>query len=127
MIYFAEVVRLNNDVEEEVVLRINGVDITCFASVCPFPIDERATYRVALTPFVFDGYSVCEVSGESLPSLVRVSSGFAYEVVGKLTGNKLDAGCIVLEDDVLLSEYGYLDGKMVAWKVDRIDAEFISD
>lgn len=125
MIYSAEIVHLSDDVEEEVALRISGVDITCFANICPFQINEREIYQVALTPVVFDEYSVYEVPRESRPSLVKVGAGFAYEVVGELIGNQLDAGCIVLEDDVLLRDYGYLDGKMVVWKVDRIDAEIL--
>ncbi|ESS47795.1 hypothetical protein L665_03773 [Ralstonia solanacearum SD54] len=39
----------------------------------------------------------------------------------------MDAGGIVFEDDVLLSDFGYLEGKMIAWKIDRIDVEFLSD
>jgi hypothetical protein len=27
---------------------------------------------------------------------------------------------------VLLRDFSYLDGKMIAWKVDRIDVEFLS-
>lgn len=127
MIYSAEVVRLSNDIEEEVELCINGVNITCFVSVCPFQIHEHAIYKVALTPLIFDDYFICEVPNEKLPSLVKVKTDYSYAVVGELIGNRLDAGCIVLEDDTLLSDYGYLDGKMVLWKVDRIDVEFISD
>ena len=127
MIYSAEVMRLSNDVEEEVDLRINGVNITCFISICPFQIREHAIYKVALTPFIFDDYFICEASKESVPSLVKVKTDFSYEVIGELTDNRLNAGCIVLEDDILLSDYGYLDGKMVLWMVDRIDVEFISN
>ena len=125
MIYTAEVIRLDDDVEEEVVLRINGVELTCFASVCPYPIEEGATYQVALTPVVFDDYSIREMSADALPTLVKIGGGFAYEVVGELATAQLDAGCISLEDDVLLRDYGYLNGKMVVWKVDRIDVEFL--
>lgn len=126
MIYSAEVVHLSDDIEEEVILRINGIDITCFASVCPFRISEGATYQVALTPVVFGDYCVCEASEGSDPSLVSVNKGFSYDVIGKLTGGRLDARGIVLEDDILLRDYGYLDQKVVVWRVDRIDVEFLS-
>ncbi|MGE3320500.1 MAG: hypothetical protein AB7I18_14515 [Candidatus Berkiella sp.] len=125
MTYTAEVIRLNDDIEEEVVLRINGVELTCFASVCPYPIVERATYEVALIPVVFDDYSVREMSKDTHTSLVKVGNGFAYELVGELAGGLLDIGCISLEDDVLLRDYGYLNGKIIAWMIDRIDVEFM--
>jgi hypothetical protein len=125
MIYSAEVVRLGGEVEEEVVLRFNSAEITCFAGICPYQIEVRSTYKVVLTPVIFDDYSVREVSRNTPSSLIRVDESFAYEVVGQLNGRYLDAGCIVLEDEILFRDYGYLQGKQIAWKVGRIDVEFL--
>jgi hypothetical protein len=125
MLYFAEVVRLNDEVEEEVVLRINGVEITCFAGACPYQINEGGTYQVALTPMVFADYSICQALKGALSSLTKVGAGLSYEVIGKLVGNHVDAEGIVLEDDVLLRDHGHLDGRMVVWMVGRIDVEFL--
>jgi len=127
MIYLAEVRRLSDDVEEEVVLRINGIELTCFAIVCPYKIEEGVSYQVELTAEVMNDYLVSELDEEVSPSIVQIGDSFSHVITGKLDGNRLDAGGIVLEDDVLLSDFGYLEGKMIAWKVDRIDAEFLSD
>ncbi len=127
MNYLAQIKRLSDDVEEEVVLRINGVELTCFATVCPYKIEEGASYQVELTAQVFNEYLVSELDEEASPSIVQIGDSFSHVITGRLSGNRLDVGDIVFEDDVLLSDFGYLEGKMIAWKVDRIDAEFLSD
>jgi len=62
-----------------------------------------------------------------LPSIVQVGDGFYHVIKGVLRGNRLDAGGISFEDDLLLSNFGCLDEKMIAWTVDRIDAEFLAE
>ena len=125
MNYLAKIKRLNDDVEEEVVLCINGVELTCFATVCPYNIKEGASYHVELTAQVFNDYLVNALGEDASPSIVQVGNSFSHIITGLLNDNRLDAGGIVFEDDILLSEFGYLEGKIVSWKVDRIDAEFL--
>lgn len=127
MNYLAQIKRLSDDVEEEVVLCIDGVELTCFVAVCPYKIEERASYQVELTAQVFNEYLVSELGEEASSSIVQIGDSFSHVITGRLIGNRLDAGGIVFEEDVLLSDFGYLEGKMIAWKVDRIDAEFLSD
>ncbi|WP_232520379.1 hypothetical protein [Ralstonia solanacearum] len=127
MKYLAKIERLSGDVEEEVVLRINGVELICFAAVCPYKIEEGASYQVELTEQVFNEYQVGELDEEASPSIAQIGDSFSHVIAGRLGGNRLDAGGIVFEDDVLLSDFGYLEGKMIAWKIDRIDFEFLSD
>lgn len=121
-IYQAEVVALDGDVEEEVLLLIQGKRLVCFASVCPYPIQEGCTYPVSLGLMVLGDYDLTEIE-EGSSGLTRLGDGFEYELRGRLQGDTLDAG-IVFRDDVFLSEYGYLDGKFVSMRVDRIDAAF---
>ncbi|MEC4723583.1 hypothetical protein RY831_31075 [Noviherbaspirillum sp. CPCC 100848] len=127
MNYLAQIKRLSDDVEEEVVLRINGLEVTCFATVCPYKIEEGASYQVELTAQVFNEYLVSELDEDASASIVQIGGSFSHVITGRLSGNRLEAGAIVFEDDVLLSDFGYLEGKMIAWKIDRIDAEFLSD
>ena len=122
-VYRAEVVELGEDVEEEVVLSIRGMHLVCFAGVCPYVIQKGQRYPVLLSLMVFGDYDL-EAIEETTPGLTRRGSGFAYELRGWIQGDALDAG-IVFRDDVFLSEYGYLDGRFVSMKVDRIDAEFL--
>ncbi|MFV8602808.1 hypothetical protein ACNRDG_00635 [Ralstonia pseudosolanacearum] len=126
MKYLTKIERLSDDVEEEVVLRINGVELICFATVCPYKIEEGASYQVELTAQVFNEYQVSELGEEASPSIAQIGDSFSHVIAGRLRGNRLDAGGIVFEDDVLLSDFGYLEGKMIAWKIDRIDVEFLS-
>lgn len=126
MNYLAQIKRLSDDVEEEVVLRINGVELTCFATVCPYKIEEGASYQVELTAQAFNDYLVNELGEEASPSIVQVGNSFSHIITGRLNDNRLDAGGIVFEDDMLLSDFGYLEGKIISWRVGRIDAEFLS-
>ena len=125
MNYLAKIKRLSNDIEEEVVLRINSVELTCFVTVFPYKIEEGSSYQVELTAQVFNDYLVNELSKEEPPSIVQVGNSFSYVITGRLNDNRLNAGSIVFEDEMLLSDFGYLEGKIVSWKVDRIDAEFL--
>lgn len=127
MNYQVKIKHLSADVEEEMVLRINGVEFTCFAAVCPYKIEEGSSYKVELTAQVFNEYLVSELDEEASTSIIQINNSFSHVITGKLSGNRLHAGDIVFEDDVLQSDFGYLEGKMIAWKVDRIDVEFLSD
>lgn len=126
MIYQAKVLRLNEDIEEEVELQVGGDKLTCFASVCPYAIEVGLSYPVKLRLVVLDDYAVTELADDSPSSIARVGNGFAYALVGKLGGGCLESGGIIFEDDVLQRDFGYLDGKIIAMKIDRIDAEFLA-
>jgi len=120
--YYAKVLKLDPDIEEEVTLDVNGIEITCFASVCPFKISVGKEYPVA---FEFDDFDISEQSTEET-SLARLGSDYSYELKGKLDGDTVDVG-IRIRDEFLSSEYGYLDGKFVSLKVGRLDVEFLEE
>jgi hypothetical protein len=125
MIYSAQLQHVSDEVEGEVVLTINGMDLTCFAyASLPYEAKEGSFYQVELIPQVLNDYQISELDEDASPSIVQIGDSFAYVIRGRLSDNCLDAGGIVFEDDALLSGFGYLEGKMIAWKVDRIDAEF---
>lgn len=126
MIYEALVLRVDEDIEEEVMLRIGGIELACFASVCPYNIEVGLSYPVELHPVVFDNYSVNELPDGTPPSIDRVGTGFAYLITGKLSSGCLEAGGLVIEDEVLERDFSYLEGKMIAMKIDRMDVEFLS-
>jgi hypothetical protein len=124
MIYEAKVLRLDDDIEEQVRLLIGVTELTCFASVCPYPIEEGASYPVELCLTVFDDYAITEQPEDSAESIVRVDDGFAHVVQGVLRNGCLESSGLSFKDEVLASDFGYLDGMVVSLKVDRIDAEF---
>lgn len=115
--------KIDEDVEEEVTLLIGNEEVVCFAGICPYQIEAGRCYQVDFDMKVFDEYSV-SLSSENKTSLTRVGDTFSYIISGKLKGNTID--CIIpFEDDILLSEFGFLDGKFVELKVDRIDVDFL--
>ncbi len=119
----AFVKNIDSDIEEQVTLIVDDVEVTCFASVCPYEIQEGQEYPVSFEMNVFDDYSVnALVKNEK--SLVRIGDGFSYLLSGELRGNTIVCG-IPFEDEILLSDFGYLDGKYVSFQVDRIDVEFL--
>ena len=125
MKYSAMVVDLDEDVEEVVQLRVEGFLITCFSSLCPYQISKGLLCSVNLQLMVFDDYKIelCHEFGEY--GFRRMGEGLGYVVCGRVNGNKLEVGSIEFEDDVLMRDYWFYDGKCVLIKVDRIDAEFL--
>ena len=115
--------KIDKNVEEEVTLELNGSEITCFASICPYQIQEGKGYPVSFELEIFDDYFV-EESEEEKASIKRIGNSFAYWVTGKLEGAAINS-VIPFEDEILLSDYGYLNGKYIRIKVDRIDVEFL--
>lgn len=127
MIYQAYIHALHEDVEEEVDLQINGVRLNCFAAVCPYAIQENKIYPVRLELIVLDHYEVVESVIDSVPAFSKLGRDFSYLVHGRLSGLCFEAGGLVFEDEVLQHEFGYLDGKFLTLRVDRIDVEFLPE
>ena len=125
MIYQAQVLRVDGDIEEEVMLRVAGIELTCFASVCPYKIETGLSYPVELRLVMFDDYAITELPDETPSSVARVGTSFAYVVTGKLNDSCLESGSLFFEDEVLQRDFSYLEGKMIAIKVDRMDVEFL--
>lgn len=122
--YDATVLKIDEDVEEQVLLDVQRYHITCFASVCPYPVKVGGKYRVGFYLFVADEFCPNEVQEGIFPAIAQNGNGFRYTLIGRLTGNILDCG-IQIEDDVFTEQYGYLNGKMIKVSVDRIDVEFL--
>ena len=124
MIYHAKVLRIDENVEEEVTLQIGNTELTCFSGSYYLEKKVGSSYPVELNLFVLNDYVVEKVSDNTEPSIVRLGNTFAHIITGRLNGRCLESGELTFEDDVLLSDFGYLDGKMVTMKVGRIDADF---
>ncbi|MFE8646395.1 hypothetical protein ACFX58_15040 [Sphingomonas sp. NCPPB 2930] len=125
MIYKAQVTRLNKEVEEDVDLLIQGVELNCFASICPYRLEPNKIYPIELELIVLDEYRVVELTGIDKPNFIKTGKGFAYEIRGRIVNSYFDAGGLLFKDDVLATEFGYLKGKMVSLTVDRIGVAFL--
>jgi hypothetical protein len=124
MIYSAFLKKISEEVEGEVTLLVNGLELTCFANMPPKLSMTGQECSVEFMPMIFDDYEVKEISASSTPAIQRIGNSFSYVVSGRLLNGSLDGDAISFDDEILESEFGYLDGKMIAWKIDRLDVEF---
>lgn len=114
---------VDSDIEEQVTLIINGIEVTCFVGFCPYKLEIGNEYPVEFEMSIFGDYSVNQ-SDFKEQLVTQIDNGFAYLLSGKLDGNTVDCG-IPFEDEVLLTDFGYLNGKFVDFQVDRVDVEFL--
>ena len=113
---------IDDVIEEKVTLITNNVEVVCFAGVCPFEIQVGQEYSVSFEMNVFSDYHL-EKSASKETGVTRLGNSFQYLLRGKLNGNTVLCG-LPFEDEILRSNYGYLDGDIVDFIVDRIDVEF---
>src|SRR5687768_8897232 len=127
MNYVATVRALGQNIEEEVTLSVGHCEeLVCFAPYMPVVPRVGGRYLVGLSLAVFSDYRVVNASGAN-DSFERLGNGFAYKITGLLTDGCLKSCGLTFIDDVLLRDFGYLDGAMVTVFVDRVDAEFLSN
>ncbi|MFS8148818.1 hypothetical protein [Rhizobium sp. BR 249] len=124
MIYSAILEKIGDEVEEEVSVLIQGERLTCFASYMPYPTHIGEVYQVELIASVFGDYIIEEAEVE-FPSICRIGEGYSYLIVGILTDGRIDCGSLSFDDDAFSKDFGSLRGKMVSWKVDRLDICFL--
>tara|TARA_Y100000588_G_scaffold311505_1_gene337582 strand:+ start:688 stop:1062 length:375 start_codon:yes stop_codon:yes gene_type:complete len=121
IIYNAKVLGLNPDIEEEVTLEVNGIELTCFAGMCPYELNIGQEYPVTFEMLDFE---LTEQESAEETSTTRVDSTYAYKLLGRLNGGTIDAGLKIC-DEFLESDYAYLDGQFICLCVERLDVEFL--
>lgn len=124
LIYSALIEKIGGDIEEEVSVLICEKRLTCFASYMPYPVHVGEVYQVELVAVVLNDYSI-EESNDELPSIFRTGTDYSYLLTGMLDDGNINCGSITFFDDVLSEDFGFLRGKMVSWKVDRLDICFL--
>ncbi len=127
MSYLAELITESESNEMKVTLRVNDIVLTCFAIVCPIKRKQGGFYKVDLMPEMFNEYDLREVDAAVTPSILQSGKDFSCVVIGKLENGAISVSGIKFEDTLLLSDFGYLDGKMVEWEIDRLDVEFLEE
>ncbi|WZY01536.1 hypothetical protein NSQ26_05725 [Bacillus sp. FSL W7-1360] len=117
----ATVIHLSEDIEEEVIIRINGVEFVTFVSFSPYVIEVNKKYPVEVSFFI-DDTNVKE-SKASTKAMVRYGESFRYKINGYLNEDGvLDVGFLIKDD--VFDDYQYLYGKYVSLEVDRINSSF---
>ncbi|WP_372403141.1 hypothetical protein ACDW34_10945 [Acinetobacter piscicola] len=119
MIYKTKFLYREENVQESLFIDVDGQILNVFSNDYYYGFVPHGEYRVELEFNIFDEYQVGE---SSLPPQVRkLDHSFAYEIVGVLENGNLSVGNFSIYDEILLRDYGYLEGKNIIFKVDRID------
>ena len=119
--YNVEIIGLNQDIEEEVTLEINGIKLTCFASICPYVLNIGQKYPITFEMLDFE---LSEQINSEETSLKRTGNTYAHKLKGKLCGDAINS-IIKVSDDALASDYAYLDGKYVSLNIEEKQTKMV--
>jgi hypothetical protein len=127
LFYQAKVVGLDPQIEEAVLVEINGSRVLAFANIMPFEVYIGNEYKVHLELKILDEISINKVNYEE-KNIKQIDNSFTHSICGILDIDKaiIDAGIELEIDKEFLFEYGYLHEQYVQLLVDRVAIEFIS-
>ncbi|MFB1052228.1 hypothetical protein [Paraliobacillus sp. JSM ZJ581] len=124
MVYTALVKRLDPQIEEEVIIEIEGIEFTGFAFICPYKIEVGKSYPVLIGFTILNELMIREIQGEK-KEIERIGLGYEYYIRGLLHEDKIDAGLVFTDEDEYFLDYHELMDKYIEIKVDRISIEFL--
>ncbi|AYO54578.1 hypothetical protein EXE10_04190 [Acinetobacter sp. WCHAc060033] len=107
------------NVEESLFVEVNGLILNIFCSEYNYIFKPLEVYEVELEFQIFNEYQIAESNLQ--PQFRKIDQSFSYEMIGLLENGVVTVGDFKIFDEILLSDYGYLDGKNISWIVDRID------
>lgn len=123
MKYFAKVISLSDEFEEEVVLSFGEVELLCFINDCDYEISQGDIYLVDVGMTFLDSVSVALSLDESF-GIKRINNSFSYEVSGFLSGREFFSENIVFQDDLFKEDIPY-DNQYITIYPDRISVSFL--
>jgi hypothetical protein len=125
--YQAKVVGLDPQIEEAVLIEINGSRVLTFANIMPFKVHIGKEYKVHLELTILDEFLINKVNYEK-KNIKQIDNSFNHSICGLIDIDKaiIDAGIILEIDKEFLFDYGYLHEQYVQLLVDRVAIEFIS-
>lgn len=124
MKYYAKLISLNNDIEEEAFLSLGEKEIYCFIDSAPYPLIEGDIYLVEINMTFLDEEQLSEAGSVDL-SFDRIGETFSYEIVGFLSGDTLITDGIIFHDELFTEEFSFLNSKYVSLQPDRISVSFL--
>ena len=122
MKYLVKIIEPDIELDNILTIRICDEVLDVFASYVPEDINYKNEYLVELEATVLDEY-ILEQSDE-ISTLRKIDNSLGYEIIGVLRNGKIYVNKIIFEDEILKSDFGYLDNKIVKWTVDRISLYF---
>ncbi|EOC3062801.1 hypothetical protein ACINJI_004530 [Cronobacter dublinensis] len=124
MKYYAKVIGVNNDVDEEVLLCFGEVSICCFIAHCPYEIIKGNIYLVEVELSFLDDETI-ETQPKGDLSITRQGDTFGYEIRGFKIDDKVFANGIVFSDEIYNQEFAYINHEYVLIKPDRVSVSFL--
>ena len=116
------VLALNDQIQEDITLLIEGTIINCFISYCPYKIEVGKFYDVELTINIPEDY-VLERAEPSSVLAEKIDPGYSYILYGELCDERL-LTFTSLNDEGIHYDHPELNGSFVKLTVERIDASF---
>lgn len=117
------VVAIDDLIDEEVTLLIDGTLVTCFANYFPYEIEVGMTYAVELNLYLPEHYEVQRtISAEAL--IERIENSFSYVLYGALNDNIFKTFTALTIDGVH-HDHPDLNNSFIKLTVERIDVAFL--
>ena len=118
----ATVLAVNEQVEEEVTLLIEGTVVTCFASYCPYEIEVGKTYDVELTLNLAEHYEAKKTCSNDIFA-VQINNGFSYILYGDLRDDTFQTFTSLKVEDIH-HDHPDLNNSFIKLSIERIDVAF---
>ncbi len=116
-------VAIDELIDEEVTLLIDGALVTCFASYCPYEIEVGMTYAVELTLYLSEHYEAQKISSTNV-LIERIDNSFAYALYGTLNNNTFNTFTLLTVDGIH-HDHPDLNDSLIKLTVERIDVAFL--
>ena len=123
MKYYAKLVSLSEDVEEEAIFSFGEYNICCFIDYSPIKIDIGDIYLIDVGVMFIDN-ELIEKSNNSEYSLKRKENSFQYEMNGYLFEDNFILSNLIFQDE-LFYDYSYLENGFVKIQPDRITVSIV--
>ena len=122
--YQAKLLKLDELIEEEVLVEINGLEFVGFSSVCPYKLVLNKIYPVNVGLTFLDGPEII-VLGKPQHNLERIDKTYGCILCGQVCDDSIDIGNGIEIQDDIFSENSYLNKQYIKIKADRLSVEFI--
>lgn len=115
MIYDAYIKKVDEIIEDDITIEVNGIELIVFGGYGEAICDEGQTYSVELDLESLDGIGEYDIEVLSYPEkdFIRIGDTFAYNIKGLLTKEGiLDAGILIESEE--LQPYEFLYGQYIS-------------
>ena len=122
MYYTIEIKRIDQNIDEEIDIIINGIQITGFTGYCPYKIEIGKKYKASINLFFLDGLNM-EIQRDNAEKNILKLDNDKYLIKGFLDSKGvLDVGFLIKNE--LFKDYEYFFGNYVKMKIDRFTISF---